>query len=228
MPPPQLDLPDKVLRQTRFNLVLAVALVLGYIALAVWAFYFYRHGAKDRAEHLVAAVKQRLLQDAGPLTEEVISQSADVLPPAADALFGQIEQDLPTLTRTLERQGKEVAEHLETTIQKDLEARYRAARPQFEAILRKEFPEITDEAVLGRMTDQFEVAFDKLIRRYHLREFRERTDRTARLWNSIPPEPLPPGGVKALGEELNAEIKEWMRLKVIAEVLGSFGKEGGQ
>ncbi len=224
---PRPDLPKRVLRQTRWNLALAVLLLLGYAGLVAWAVYFFRHGARARAEKMVSVVKQRFVRDVGPLVEEATNQ-ADALQPAASALFDQVEQDLPTLTRTIERQGKDLADHLEGTIATDLQARYRAARVKYRAILQKEFPEITDPAVLDRMTDDFETAFDRLIRRYHLKEYRERVDRTARLWKAIPPAPLPPGGAKALGEQLDNDVRQWVRMNLVADVLGSAGKEGGQ
>jgi hypothetical protein len=229
MPPdPRPDLPERVLRQTRCNLALAVLLLVGYAALAIWAVYFFRHGAKDKGDQVLAAVKQRLMQEIGPLADEFNTAPGGVIPPAATALFEQVEEDLPTLTQTVEQQGKEVADHLEETIRKDLEARYRAARGKYRDILHEEFPEITDEAALDRMTGQFEEAFGKLIRRYHLKEYRERVDQTSKLWKAIPPAPLPPGGTKALGKQLENEVRQWVRLKLVSEVLGSFGKEGGQ
>ena len=102
------------------------------------------------------------------------------------------------------------------------------ARGKYRDVLRQEFPEITDEVVLDRMTDQFEAAFDKLVRRYHLKEYRERVDRTAKLWKAIPPAPLLPGGAKALGEQLDRDVRQWVRTKLVADVLGSIGKEGGR
>ncbi len=229
MPPdPPPDLPQRILRQTRINLALAVLLLVGYAALAIWAVSFFRHGAREKGDEVVAAVKQRLLQDVGPLAEEMNNAPDNVLPPVATALFEQIEEDLPTLAQTVEQQGKEVADHLEETIRKDLEARYRAAEGKYRQILHEEFPEITDAKVLERMTAQIEGAFAKLIRRYHLKEYRERVERTSKLWQEIPPAPLPPGGTRALGKQLESEVRQWVRMKLVAEALGPFGKEGGQ
>jgi hypothetical protein len=222
------DLAEQTLRQTRWNLALAVVLLLGYAALAGWAVWLYRHGARDEEDRLLAAVKQRLVQDAGPLTQEATDLAASVTPPVATALFEQVEEDLPTLTRTVQQQGREVADHLEATIEQKLEGLYRAERAKYQAALRQEFPEVTDPAVLGRVTDQFEDAFRKLIRRYHLKEYRDGVDRTAERWKAIPPAPVPTGGAKALAEQLDRDVTQWVRMNLLGDTAPPAGKEGRQ
>jgi hypothetical protein len=222
------DPAEWLLRLTRWNLALAVLLLMGYATLIAWGVFFFRFDAKRREEQVLAAVKQRLLQDIGPLAEEVGKPPSNGPPPLLAALVEQIEQDLPALAQTVEQNGREVADHLEATIRKDLEARYQAQRGKFRAILQKEFPEVTDPAVLDRMTDQFEDAFARLIRRYHVQEYRRRIERTVQLWQAIPPAPAPPGGTKALLAQLETEVKQWVRIKVMDELLGSFATEGKQ
>ena len=190
-PPPaadrQLLLLDQALRQSRWNLGLSVLLLLGYVAAVAYTVYFVQYRARKKEEQVLAAVRQRLVQDVKPLTEEVGDMAADVTPQVARAFFNQLAEDLPDLTNEAEQQGKHLADHLEKTLEEGLMARYRAERPRYEAVLRKEFPEITDQATYDNMMNQFEASFRKLIRRYHLKEYRRRVEQTAKLWKEIPP-----------------------------------------
>jgi hypothetical protein len=211
----QTELLEQALRQTRWNLALSVLLLLGYAAAVACGVYFARHGVKKKEDQLLGAVRDRLLQDVGPLTDEAADLAADVAPPVADAFVDQLKRDLPTLTRTAEGQSKEVTDHLEATLRKDLEAHYRAALPRYRAILKQQFPEVTDEATLDRMADQFQAAFQKLIRRYYLKAYRDRAERTTQLWKAIPPAEAPPAGTKALTDQLGDDLAQWVQTKMV-------------
>lgn len=217
-PPPaaadrQLALLDQALRQTRWNLGLSVLLLLGYLAAVAYTVYFVQYGARKKEEQALAAVRQRLVQDIKPLTEEVGDMAADVTPPVANAFFNQLAEDLPNLTSEAEQQGQHLADHLEATLEEGLMARYRAERPKYEAVLRKEFPEITDQATYDNMMNQFEAAYRKLIRRYHLKEYRRRVAQTAKLWKEIPPASR--DDTKALATHLSDDLRQWVRIKLV-------------
>ncbi len=164
------------------------------------------------------------MRDADQLAQEAADLAANVAPPVSAALFEQVEEDLPALTRTVEQQGRELADHLEATIEKDLEGRYRPERARFRAILQKEFPDITDPAALEQMTSRFEDAFRNLVRRYHLKAYRAGLDRTAQLWKAIPPAPVPAGGARALAEQLDRDVTEWVRTKLVGGASPPAGK----
>lgn len=219
----QYELLNQALRQTRWNLGLALLLLAGYVAAIAWAISFATSGARQKQEQVLAAVRQRLVHDIKPITEEVGDMAADLTPPVAHAFFGQLAHDLPTLTRQVEQQGKELADHLEATLEKELMARYRAERPRYEAILRQQFPGITDPATYDRMMDRFEAAFRALIRRYHLKEYRARVARTAKLWQEIPPAPA--SSTRELTDQLTHDLKQWVQYKLVESSLQLFGKE---
>jgi len=221
----QLDLLDQALRQTRWNLALALALLVGYVAAVAYTVYFVNYGVQKKEEQVLAAVRQRLVKDIKPLTEEVGDMAADVTPPVANAFFNQLAQDLPALTGEAEQQGTQLADHLEATLEKDLTARYRAERPKYEAVLRKEFPEITDQATYDNMMNQFEAAFRKLIRRYHVKEYRNRVAQTAKLWKEIPP--ASSGDPKILATRLGDDLRQWVQVKMVESGVRPAGKEGG-
>jgi hypothetical protein len=224
----QIELLEQALRQTRWNLTLIVLLLLAYAAAVAGAIYFVRHGVKKKEDELLGAVRERLVQDMGPITKEAGDLAASVTPPVAEAFTDQLKKDLPVLTRTVEQEGKDVADHLETSLRKDLEARYRVERPKYRAILKQEFTEIKDEADIDRLMDQFDAAFQKLIRRYHLKEYRNRVDRTAELWKKIPPAPSPQAGAKSLADQLGDDLSQWLQMKMVEGGIQPAGKEQGK
>lgn len=222
-----IELLEASLRRTRWSLALAVLLLLGYAAAVASVVSFARFGARKKGDELLTAVRQQLVKDVGPLTGEAADMAASVTPPVASAFFDQVRQDLPALTRTAEKQAKKLADHLEATLQKDLEARYKAERPKYREVLKQEFPEITDRATIERMVDQFEAAFNKLIRRYHVKEYRTAVERTAKQWQEIAPASAP-GGPKALAQQFSDDLTEWLQVKVLESEAGLAGKEEGK
>jgi hypothetical protein len=210
------------LRQTWLNIGLLSLLLLAFVAGIVYAAFFGEGALKRKEDQFVTDVRQRVQEDTGWLTDEAVDLVAAVAPPVVEAFRDRFQADMPVYMETIDRQGKEMAEHLQATLEKEVRAEYQDSLSRYRKVLQEEFPEVTDRETLDRMMAHFKTALDDLIQRYYLDEFRNTLDETARLWKQIPPAPSPKAGEKALVDQLGNDLADWLRMKAVeADVRGA-------
>jgi hypothetical protein len=205
----------KALRQARINLALIALLLLALVAAFCYAVWWAEHRLQQKEERTLAVVRARLARDMKPISEELGDLAAEVGPPVAVAFYERLKADVPAYVHTVDQQSKELTEHVEAAVRRDVRAQYEDARGRYRAILQEEFPEVTDPARLEAMMARFEVVFNRLIQRYYVDQFRDLLAAAIRHWNAIPPAEPPRPGEKSLGDQLAADVSEWARLKVV-------------
>lgn len=205
----------KALRQARINLALIALMLLAFVAGVVYAVWFAEHRLRQKEEQTLAAVRERLARDMGPLPKELADLAGEVGPPVAIAFYERLKAEVPAYVHTVDEQSKELTEHVEATVRRDVQAQYHAARGRYRAILQEEFPEVTDPAQLDGMIARFEAVFNRLIQRYYVDQFRDLLTAAARRWNAIPPAAPPKPGEKPLADQLAEDVTAWLRLKMV-------------
>jgi hypothetical protein len=205
----------KALRQARINLALIALMLLAFVAGVCYAVWFAERRLRQKEEQTLAAVRQRLARDMRPITEELGDLAGEVGPPVAVAFYERLKADVPAYVHTVDEQSKELTEHVQSAVRRDVQARYRAARGRYRAILQEEFPEVTDPAQLDAMMARFEAVFNRLIQRYYVDQLRDLLKDVIRRWNAIPPAEAPKPGEKPLADQLAEDVAAWLRLKVV-------------
>jgi hypothetical protein len=215
----------KALRQARINLALIALMLLAFVAGVCYTVWFVEHRLRQKEEQTLAAIRQRLAKDMRPITEELGDLAGEVGPSVAVAFYERLKGDVPTYVHTVDAQSKELTEHVEAAVRRDVQAQYHAARGRYRAILQEEFPEITDPARLDAMMARFEVVFNRLIQRYYVEQFRDLLAAAIRHWNAIPPAEPPKPGEKPLGDQLAEDVTAWVRLKMLERGAAAAPKE---
>jgi hypothetical protein len=205
----------KALRQARINLALIALMLLAFVAGVCYAVWFVEHRLQQKEEQTLAAVRERLGKDMGPLSKELTDLAGEVGPPVAVAFYERLKADVPAYVHTVDEQSKELTEHVQSAVRRDVQAQYHAARGRYRAILRAEFPQVTDPARLDAMMARFELVFNRLIQRYYVDQFRELLTTAIRHWNAIPPADAPKPGEKPLADQLAEDMTAWLRLKMV-------------
>lgn len=205
----------KALRQARINLALIALMLLAFVAGVCYAVWFVEHRLQQKEEQTLAAVRARLGKDMGPLSKELTDLAGEVGPPVAVAFYERLKADVPAYVHTVDEQSKELTEHVQSAVRRDVQAQYHAARGRYRAILQEEFPQVTDPAQLDAMMARFEVVFNRLIQRYYVDQFRELLTTAIRHWNAIPPAGPPKPGEKPLADQLAEDVTAWLRLKMV-------------
>jgi hypothetical protein len=215
----------KALGQARVNLALIALMLLAFVAGVCYAVWFAEHRLRQKEEQTLAAVRARLARDMRPITQELADLAGEVGPPVAVAFYERLKGDVPAYVHTVDEQSKELTEHVQAAVRRDVRAQYRAARGRYRAILQEEFPEITDPARLDAMMDRFEAVFNRLIQRYYVDQLRDLLKAVIAHWNAIPPAEPPRPGEKPLGDQLAEGVAEWVRLKMVERGAAAAARE---
>jgi hypothetical protein len=205
----------QALRQARVNLALIALMLLAFVAGTVYAVWFAEHRLRQKEEQTLAAVRQRLARDMRPLSQELTDLAGEIGPPVAVAFYERLKADVPAYVHTVDEQSKELTEHVTAAVRRDVRAQYHAARGRYRAILREEFPEVTDPAQLDGMMARFEAVFNRLIQRYYVDQLRDLLAAAVRRWNAIPPAAPPGPGERPLADRLAEDATAWLRLKAV-------------
>jgi hypothetical protein len=214
----------KALRQARINLALIALMLLAFVAGVVYAVWFAEHRLPQKEEQTLAAVRARLARDMPSISQELTDLAGEVGPPVAIAFYERLKADVPAYVHTIDEQSKELTDHVEAAVRRDVQAQYHAARGRYRAILQEEFPEVTDPAQLDDMMARFEAVEDRLIQRYYVDQFRDLLTAAIRRWNAIPPAPAPKPGEKPLADQLGEDVAAWLRLKMVERGHGAAGE----
>ncbi len=205
----------KALRQARINLALIALMLLAFVAAVCYAVWFVEHRLQQKEEQTLAAVRERLARDMKPISQELTDLAGEVAPPVAVAFYERLKADVPAYVHTVDQESKELTEHVQSAVRRDVRAQYHAARGRYRAILQEEFPGVTDPARLDAMMDRFEAVFQRLIQRYYVDQLRDLLTAAIRHWNAIPPAEPPKAGERPLGDQLAEDVTAWLRLKMV-------------
>lgn len=202
------------LRQSRWNLALASLLLLSFGGAAAWLAYAVERGVLVREDRVMAEAKGRLAAHRGAIVAEAGDLAAETLPPVTDAFVQQAGQDLPAYLDVLGREGQVLTENLGALLRRKALVHYHEYLARHRAVLREEFPQLSEREALGRLEASFERALDRVLDRYLVDEFGAVTRRLGTAWRAIPPAPPPGPGDPPLPRQLLDAAGDWAELQL--------------
>jgi RNA binding exosome subunit len=183
--------------------------------------YFEFGGApdmdEDRAAQYAEEAQQRLQKHADEIRAEATSLAKETVPPIADAVYAQVQEDYPKYLRALENQGDEYIDNVEQILVDKVRGHYRDFLAAHRKVLEEEFPKHADPKNIDRVMQEFENRFQKLAERYYLDEFRQEAERTKSLWAKFEPLPIPGPNEPSLEEQLADYTADWTAMAVAAD-----------
>jgi hypothetical protein len=190
-------------------------MLLAFLGGIIFAALFVQETLERKEGQLIADAQQRIQQDSGWLTDAAVDLVVPVAPPVLEAFYDRFKADLPVYVETIDRQGKEMAKHLQATLKQEVRTEYHRSLAQFRKVVQEEFPEVTDRETLDRMMAHFEAVLNDLGQHYYLDAFRDTLDETTRLWRKIPLAPSAKAGEKALVDQLGDDLARWLQMKMV-------------
>jgi hypothetical protein len=103
---------------------------------------------------------------------------------------------------------------LETKFSDLLKAHYHQLLNSQENTLREEFPLIKDPKKYKQMLENFDVAMQKLVKRYYVDEMERQLHQVYETWDSFPPAEAPKPGQDNAETLLTSELFEMLRFKL--------------
>jgi hypothetical protein len=213
-------MPDPKGEQRTLTALTITNVLLAILAASIAAVFLYvEFFAKpdispQQTERYAAVARERLDEHAEVIRSEVVSLASDTVPPIADAVYQQMQEDYPLYLRALEEEGEIYLANVERIFIERVKDRYRDYLQAHREVLREEFPNHASDENVERILDDFEEAFNRIAERYYLEEFRHEADRTVELWNRIEPVPPPGPADPSLQEQLADYTADWAALAV--------------
>jgi hypothetical protein len=150
--------------------------------------------------------------------------------PLIEAFTKQAEKDAPKYTAALSEQGELLFANLETRLEEQINEHYKAARDRHEAVLKNEYPDLTDEQ-LTQLADNIEKGVEDLVKKYYVEQLKAELERMMTTINEFPvadPVDASKPGVETLEQELIGCLMEIVQLRLANPqntLLGDIGTE---
>ena len=202
-------------------------LVLGFVAfLCVFGYLFYRLAAdfqkKENLDQLVAKFQQRLEETTlDKLQREVRSLVDTAQPVLTEAFTAQAKKDESKYAAALEQEREVFLQNLQQRLQDQLNERYHGILDEHRAVLKEEFPNLTDEQ-LGLMAENIQKAAEQLIQKYYVDRMHDELEDMFAIWDEFPvADPVGPNDIP-LEDQLIGTLLEVLTMKLTGS-----GSDGG-
>jgi hypothetical protein len=209
----------------RARTVRLVIVLAGVALIAVVCVKFYSLGIEIQSPEylnaLVASGQKRLAENSDRYRGEVDKLVEHASPAVSKAFTEQAKKDLPEFLKKMEKEKDTLAADLQEDFSNRLNTHYERLLAQQENTLKQEFPAIKDDATHERMVKNLDKAVQKLVKKYHVEEFRRKVDELVFTWDHFPEANRPGAGEPSLEDQLITTL-----LQVLAVSLGSSGFPG--
>lgn len=161
---------------------------------------------------LAKAIKEHLTAHSEEIMQAAVGVAQETVPPLAEAMYQQMQQDYPAYLQALREQRGSYLENVEEMLLTQAKQEYRQYLQQHREVLAKKFPEYASSKAIDEFIARFESIGDKLIEKYYLDEFRREVDRTANAWEEIQTLPPAPKDEPSHQEQLGLYLSDWLVL----------------
>lgn len=204
------DLEQTLTRQRWSNGLLATVLAVLVIGPPVFGYLVAQAVAATR-EAVVEESVDRVAKNSGVIMQEGVEVAADISPPLAQAFRAQVKKDMDEYVKVARDQGEKLGESLLADLKQQLKDHYRDFLRKHKNVFEEEFPEHDVDALIA----EFEQSFGRLIDRYRLEDFKQEAERTAAIWQEIPPVKEPTSAdAPELEEQLADYLSDWLVLRL--------------
>ncbi len=152
--------------RTRLALVLAIILVL-----FGGAYMYYKLALEFGSEETRQLFTAKATEQAQDLSDKAIRQAKALaeksVPVLREAFEKQVEKDMPKYRAALDKEGLALKENLEKELDKKVKAKFDEMSVKYQAILREEFPELEDPALLDKVYGSFTDIIDGVRKEYY-------------------------------------------------------------
>ncbi|QDT39619.1 hypothetical protein [Stratiformator vulcanicus] len=184
--------------------------MLALLALYIYGFYIAESSIPIDKVELAKAIQERLAENPEVIAAEMASLVAETAPPVAEAMRVQFQKDFEKYQEVAKEQAVELAQEVSVDLREEVKQQYAVFLTENRGILRAQFPGRN----IDRLTAELQYGFNRLVDKYRVEEFAERTARTAEIWSLIKPIEQPAIGEPDLEVQLADYLLDWAVLRV--------------
>ena len=194
-------------RASRVRLVVLV-LVLVILGGTIWAFYDLgmQLASQENLDLLTTKVKARVDESSQQAIKDVKGLVEHCQPVLMKAFTEQVEKDTPKYTAVLNAEKATLMANLEVQLREKILARYQETGDQYQAILRKEFPDLDDPDLVVQLYASIEQIMEKLVQKYYTDQLQGELQELGKTWEEFDMADLPGEGEASLQIQLVASL----------------------
>jgi len=193
------------------NLILVV-LIVGVGAIWGYAAYSGPPTPDVQEEEIAQEMGEMLQENSDTIVRESYELTRDVVPPLADAMQKQLEEDYPKYVRILDRESATYLEDLEQTLMQETKKQMDDFWVAQRDVVAAEFPEYASREEVDQLIAEFRKVGDRLMERYSIDELKNQSVRTMTLWEQV--EPIEQASEEQTREQLLKYLSDWLVLKL--------------
>jgi hypothetical protein len=172
-------------RTVRLVLFLAV---FGFVA--VTCFLFYRMASQFQSDENLRLLARTAQDRLSTRQEEYLRQlqilADNTSPVLTQAFLQQAKKDLPTYMQLVAKERDQLADNLQTKLEKRLDNHYQQVLAQHDKTLKEEFPLVQDKELHRRMMANLETVVKKLVKKYYVDELHNQVVLLYTTWDEWP------------------------------------------
>ena len=195
--------------------ILALAIVI-FIIVVCFAFYRLCRGLlrEEYTQKLTSLAEKRLEKNQDRYMAQIEKLVNKTSPAVSEAFSQQVNKDMPVYLKLMERERDVMAKDLETKLGGRLQKRYESSLDRHDKILKTEFPQVKDEVLHQRVTNNLHVVVNRLVEKYYVTELERQLKELFATWDRFPAAAPAGKNDQALEDELVAELVHLLAIKL--------------
>jgi hypothetical protein len=135
-------------------------------------------------------------------------------PVISEAFLEQAKKDMPLYLKSVEAQKQPLLDNLEREFSTALDRRYGSIRPELEAILLQEYPQLKNQKLRDDLLANVDQAMQRMRKKYYVQDLHNEVNGLFSTWDQFPPaEAVGPSGV-SLEDQFVAALLELLTYKL--------------
>jgi multidrug efflux pump subunit AcrB len=205
-----------VIRRASYTRLVILVFALAFVGTSVWMFYSLARdfASRENLALLADQAKIRMEMSYNPALKEFERLKKTAVPVLKEAFTAQVEKDTPKYSAAVDRERETLMKNLESELEKKITAHFEKASEKYRAILREEFPELKDPALLDAMYSSVVDTMYRLVEEYYSDKVRDEIQGLNDKWLEFEMAELPAEGEPPLEQQFLAALLNLAAMKV--------------
>jgi hypothetical protein len=199
--------------------LLRIGMLLGAIVVVATMGWMMLHRFREfTSEHnlnrLATVASDRLEKKKDFYMRQFEQLTNKVSPAISQAFLDQARKDMPLYLKAIEKEKEPFIGNLQKKFADRLDRRYAKLKPDMEALLKKEFPELKDDKLHAALVNNLDKGMHQMLQKYYVEDLKNEVDTLYKTWDKFPPAPLPTKGQPALETQFLDSLFDLMVFKL--------------
>lgn len=194
-------------------------IMFAFLAFAVVALMgFYSLGnhiqSAEYQQRLIAELQKSVASNQDTFASEAQKLVEGAAPVIQTAFSEQASKDMPLFMQVIDSQRTELVSTLTDQMTTKLEGHHHELVRRHEKLFQEEFPTVQNAEVRERMVGNICLAFDRLVKKYYVDEFKRELKSMETAWEDFPLADQPAKGEASLEEQLKGSLMDLFAITV--------------